>query len=412
MRFGTVLACIYLTVFTIETDADEGVSKVSRIINGIKAKKGRYDYYVQGNGKEGMCGGFLIAPNVVLTAISCDIAFNRKVLVGSYRKRNDEQSGEYIKIKKIIKHPDYDEGTLANDYMLVVLERDSNYTPVCIADITYDMTLGPGTQLYAIGFGRKSSFDLMEVNLPYIDNDECQDLIEVYYITDTMMCMGLEKRKAAISRGRGGPLIRRGDDASEDIVVGIVSWGMPTGKHPGVYARVGKAHNWIQSIVENNKGKLATCATQPDPNYEYIGCYKEDKEDKVFDYQVAKRGASVEDCAALCKGSNYFFREGKGRCYCGEEDHEDYDRHGKSGKCNCGWDSVGKNIGCVYKLQPLKSGCYDGNRDFIPGCSCHSSCKNCGFYDDPIDLNDCIECADGGTVNIVYSDGTGTCPER
>jgi hypothetical protein len=54
-------------------------------------------------------------------------------------------------------------------------------------------------------------------------------------------------------------------------------------------------------------------------------------------------------------------------------------------------------------------GCYDENEDPILGCECHSSCKTCGFYDDPAFNDDCITCWYGDDLTAVYDDGTGTC---
>ncbi|KAJ1444651.1 hypothetical protein M885DRAFT_626931 [Pelagophyceae sp. CCMP2097] len=45
----------------------------------------------------------------------------------------------------------------------------------------------------------------------------------------------------------------------------------------------------------------------------------------------------------------------------------------------------------------------------IEGCVCHHTCASCGYYDNPIDNDDCIACADGSEVTQVYTDGTGTC---
>jgi len=56
-----------------------------------------------------------------------------------------------------------------------------------------------------------------------------------------------------------------------------------------------------------------------------------------------------------------------------------------------------------------KIGCYDGDNEKIQYCKCHSSCESCGFWDEPTDANNCISCADGSDVNVMYDDGTGYC---
>lgn len=58
--------------------------------------------------------------------------------------------------------------------------------------------------------------------------------------------------------------------------------------------------------------------------------------------------------------------------------------------------------------------CVDPNT-FVPvldePCSCHPSCATCGYYGSPTtNPDDCFSCADPGvTLNVLYTDGTGTC---
>jgi len=57
-------------------------------------------------------------------------------------------------------------------------------------------------------------------------------------------------------------------------------------------------------------------------------------------------------------------------------------------------------------------GCY-GNQnqlDPFPGCECHPSCSTCGYYDNPVQYNDCIACSNSThVVKPHYGDGTGSC---
>jgi len=429
MKFGNLVAFLVanLGFFALETNAYEDNNRL-QIVSKMKAEIGRYEYYVQTVPID-YCGGFLIAPNVVLSAAHCENEFTVEVRIGSYK---NSIGGEKVGIKEIIVHPDYNAQNLENDYMLVVLQRDSKYSPVIIADTEYDATLAPGTSLYAIGLAYKKYGGLSEVrrlrevHLPYIDNEQCErqynhigwpfddgfddnindDTFKIE-IADSMMCTATEEKRDSCQGDNGGPLIRRGADAAEDIVVGIVSWGFYCGKYPSVYSRVGEEYEWIKAVVEENKGQLASHMSPPHPNYEYIGCYRDNEDDNVFSYRAKRRNASIEQCASLCQGNKYFYRKGKGTCFCGNDDG--YDRHGKSDKCECEGDDVGENIGCIYKLQALSEGCYDETRNFIPGCSCHSSCKVCGYEDDPTYADNCTSCVDGIDVIPTRIDGTGTC---
>ena len=58
--------------------------------------------------------------------------------------------------------------------------------------------------------------------------------------------------------------------------------------------------------------------------------------------------------------------------------------------------------------------CYASETDMlakmpIDGCLCHASCAKCGYYAWPDRYKDCIECAAGHDVTVLYTDGTGTC---
>ncbi len=58
----------------------------------------------------------------------------------------------------------------------------------------------------------------------------------------------------------------------------------------------------------------------------------------------------------------------------------------------------------------MQPGCYEYSGGApIPGCVCHPSCNNCGYYDNPIMFNDCITCSNGNVVVPHYGDGTGSC---
>merc|ERR1711957_312442 len=238
---------------------------------------GRYDYYARD--LNGSCGGFLIASNIVLTAASCNgdptiPSFYRRdiIVLGSYdyfNYNNDEEGRDYIEIKETIIHPDfvYDYPS-DNDYMLVVLERDSIIQPVIIPE--NDDFLKPGDQVYAIGMGTISyggawSDDLLEVDLNYIANDKCDEFYSDIFsrddITNNMLCT-LTPNKDTCTGDEGGPLIKRGVKAEDDIVVGITSFGSGCASgFPGGFARVSSKYDWIKSTVEANGGKLVSPKT-------------------------------------------------------------------------------------------------------------------------------------------------------
>jgi trypsin len=109
----------------------------------------------------------------------------------------------------------------------------------------------------------------MFVELKVISNDECAaskgsigGYDETYdgQITPNMMC-AKDPNQDACQGDSGGPLVvhgHRGPDGSDDVQVGVVSWGIGCAQEsfPGVYSRVSKAYEWIREVV---------CARSADP---------------------------------------------------------------------------------------------------------------------------------------------------
>uniref|UniRef100_A0A6U5KNV4 WSC domain-containing protein n=1 Tax=Corethron hystrix TaxID=216773 RepID=A0A6U5KNV4_9STRA len=85
----------------------------------------------------------------------------------------------------------------------------------------------------------------------------------------------------------------------------------------------------------------------------YRGCYKDSVTDRALPVRMQKSGASVQTCATLCEGYDFFGRQWKGQCWCG---NDNFSKHGKSKSCNCDGRNVGKRRNCVFQRhEPSKS---------------------------------------------------------
>eukprot|EP00588_Corethron_pennatum_P013871 CAMPEP_0194276084 /NCGR_PEP_ID=MMETSP0169-20130528/8760_1 /TAXON_ID=218684 /ORGANISM="Corethron pennatum, Strain L29A3" /LENGTH=451 /DNA_ID=CAMNT_0039019713 /DNA_START=233 /DNA_END=1588 /DNA_ORIENTATION=- len=237
---------------------------MSRVINGNVAERRRYDYHIQAYGGNKACGGILIASNIVLTAAHCKDGF-KKVFIGMYKwyQRKDNYK-ELITVSREIPHPEFDSRTYHSDLMLVVLERDSKFPPVCISNndtlLEEDKSI-----LHVMGFGKtlehgSLSYLLREVDVRYINNDSCREEYPHNVISDRMMCCDSSSEKKDACQGdSGGPLIIKGNSARNDVAVGIVSWGIGCARYPGVYTRISAMHEWISEKVQQHGGTLASC---------------------------------------------------------------------------------------------------------------------------------------------------------
>jgi len=273
--FHLTLVVLYISSSKGEVGND-GSLRESRIYNGENVAKDQYDYFAVTEKSLNLCGGVLIADNVILTAAHCYGAFSSQAGIGKHSVTAKSSEYESIGVLKEIQHPEYDGGpSLDNDFMLVILEERSNIEPVCMADTS--TVLNVGDELTVMGFGTTEtglpSPKLKEAKVDYLTNERCRSLYYNYFlISENMMCAQSEDSQDACQGDSGGPLIMKGGDGDKsDVLVGIVSWGVGCGLHPGVYSRVSSQQDWIRDTVQEYGGNVKMCGlttSARDPNTE------------------------------------------------------------------------------------------------------------------------------------------------
>eukprot|EP00984_Skeletonema_dohrnii_P027992 scaffold17811_cov138-Skeletonema_dohrnii-CCMP3373.AAC.1 len=263
----------------------------TKIVNGdsVQHGNGGYPFQVQIGGW--ICGGSLIAPDVVLTAAHCIIGGSPS-LVSIWDGSRGRMTPRTV--QSAVMHPSYKSNRLSDDIALIKLSEPAlavnadwdlvdnfdwgDHPPIirlqryqtpsgCTSlsqdqaeDITTMTVIGHGT----VAEGGKMSGKLLEADVHYVLNSVCQKQYKNEHITDDMICASdTQEEQDACSGDSGGPLFTRlPADGGHDLftLVGTVSWGYGCAmkEYPGVYSRVAANTDWIDEKVCDLSAKSCT----------------------------------------------------------------------------------------------------------------------------------------------------------
>uniref|UniRef100_A0A8C3HE77 Peptidase S1 domain-containing protein n=1 Tax=Chrysemys picta bellii TaxID=8478 RepID=A0A8C3HE77_CHRPI len=211
------------------------------IIGGKKAKPHSRPYMayleIRPGDKRFLCGGFLVAENFVLTAIT--------VTLGAHNIRKREWSQQKIPVRSWC-------FSALSPWQLAHQARLSDQVQL-IPLPCYGNKVVPGSVCSVAGWGHMSvspgntSDVLMEVVLEVMEDKVCSRHFNNQYKPGTMLCAGdLRGRKSSFQGDSGGSLV------CGRVAQGIVSFGPNDASPPEVYTWVSQFIPWIKATI----GKL------------------------------------------------------------------------------------------------------------------------------------------------------------
>ncbi|XP_034108565.1 trypsin beta [Drosophila albomicans] len=235
-----------------------------RIVGGWETNITHFPHQVSLQmGNRHICGGTIIAPNVILTAAHC-LARSNEPLSYAIRAGSTMWSsgGSYIRARRIVTHPQFNAPThMNNDIALIWLQRSLVYSPLiqAIPLVTPTDNVLPQAQLFVSGWGSTTVENVVTApRLHYtfvvqMDRQRCtQNYFGAGTVTGSMFCAGsksgLGDRDSCMGDS-GGPLIT--SIAGRFKLLGIVSWGLgcANAQYPGVYTYVTAHTNWLTQTL-------------------------------------------------------------------------------------------------------------------------------------------------------------------
>ena len=221
-----------------------------------------------------ICGGMLLAPDIVLTAGHCVASVDAVMDTGSVNiisgsvDLDQTDFTEIIRVESTLKYPGYQEGWLAQntyqggDFGVLILEDSTQFVSSYLSVIESEEDFSPGDSVTVVGWSYSYpdtlSSELKHVGFPLQPLDTCKTYFGTPELLndDVHICAGNSVAGPCFGDS-GGPLIF--ESSGETYLGGVVSSGTNmscSGEHPenyyGIFVNVFEFRGWINAIINGN----------------------------------------------------------------------------------------------------------------------------------------------------------------
>ncbi|XP_014814086.1 PREDICTED: granzyme G-like [Calidris pugnax] len=191
--------------------------------------------YLQGRNKQ-FCGGFLVAPNWVMTAAQCS---RHKPLTVILETHTIQESWQKFQVQEYHPHPGFRNPKEGNDILLLKLKGNATSN---VRTIPFENAKVPGETLCSLaGWGHKTTPTCRKATVTIIKQRDC--LSHNPGLADNLICGYSESAGIPEESDAGNPLI------CKNKVYGIFSYRQKN--WPGFYTHIAPYLPWVKSVMKS-----------------------------------------------------------------------------------------------------------------------------------------------------------------